>query len=469
MKKRAKSFLMICFLILLFLLSGYFLLAYYYRDGFCLNTWINGVYCTGKTVEEVNAELLLGMEAPIIIIADRDGVEYSIDMAEVGYNENYISSLNRYLLRQNPLLWIDNITFHQNHEIVPEITYDRELLWNSFKQLEFVQKERQRLNRYQLVHDLKDGYFLYDGMTDRLDVDKVFEALQNTIDEGEGLLSLNQEEYYYDIPLTEEQKATKSLWERVNAFQTCNVAYDMGDQMIPFDAAIMADFIKTENGEIVLDENGSLILDKAGVEAFVAGLAEEYDTYGKEREFLSTRGDLITVKGGTYGTEIDQESEVAYLMDNLLSAEFHNGLQQIHVPSYQREGVVHGKDDIGDTYIEVDMTEQKMYYYENGELKLETDIVTGNTGRRMGTPEGINYVYGKQKNRILRGPGYASPVKYWMPVKGNIGIHDASWRSEFGGSIYQTNGSHGCINTPTEQMAELYDMVELGTPVIMFY
>ena len=58
----------------------------------------------------------------------------------------------------------------------------------------------------------------------------------------------------------------------------------------------------------------------------------------------------------------------------------------------------------------------------------------------------------------MRGPGYASPVKFWVPVKGGIGIHDASWRKEFGGDIYQTAGSHGCINTPKDKMEELYDM-----------
>lgn len=115
------------------------------------------------------------------------------------------------------------------------------------------------------------------------------------------------------------------------------------------------------------------------------------------------------------------------------------------------------------------MAEQKMYYYEKGVLKLETEIVTGNMRRRMGTPEGVNFVYNKQKNRVLRGPGYASPVKFWMPVKGGIGIHDAGWRKEFGGDIYQTAGSHGCINTPKDKMEELFDCVQIGTPVVMFY
>ena len=101
--------------------------------------------------------------------------------------------------------------------------------------------------------------------------------------------------------------------------------------------------------------------------------------------------------------------------------------------------------------------------------ELETDIVTGNTGRRMGTPQGINYIHGKQRNQILRGADYESFVKYWVPVVGNIGIHDASWRGSFGGQIYQTGGSHGCINTPTANMSQLYEMVEVGMPVIMFY
>ena len=85
------------------------------------------------------------------------------------------------------------------------------------------------------------------------------------------------------------------------------------------------------------------------------------------------------------------------------------------------------------------------------------------------TPSGVNYVYAKQRNRILRGRDYESFVKYWMPVKGGIGIHDASWRKKFGGDIYLKNGSHGCINTPTKIMEELYKLVEKGTPVVMFY
>ena len=197
-------------------------------------------------------------------------------------------------------------------------------------------------------------------------------------------------------------------------------------------------------------------------------LAARYDTCGTEREFAATRGDIVTVKYVTYGTKLDVEAEQAYLLE-VLQGEGDEAGSMLHVPAYSQQGYVRGLDDIGDTYIEIDMTEQRMYYYADGELTLETDVVTGNTGRRMGTPQGINFVYAKERNRTLRGADYASFVKYWMPVKGNVGIHDASWRTKFGGQIYKTNGSHGCINTPSDIMSQLYELAEVGTPVIMFY
>ena len=100
---------------------------------------------------------------------------------------------------------------------------------------------------------------------------------------------------------------------------------------------------------------------------------------------------------------------------------------------------------------------------------METDVVTGNVSKRWGTPEGIYAVFAKERNRILSGRDYASFVKYWMPYYRGIGIHDASWRNTFGGTIYQKNGSHGCINTPEKWVKIIYEEVEVGTPVIVYY
>lgn len=485
MKRKRKSspikrFILIIFILFLLMFLGYYLLAVYYRSGFSVNTWINGIYCTGKTVEEVNAELITNVEVPIIVISTNSGWDSAydnyIDLREMGYECDFLSALNDYMENQNPFLWLDNITFHRNHEIKPVITYDEAAFREAFERT-CVGHYSQRLDGiYSIYINEKDGWDYYDGLTNRIDMDKMFELVKNAIAQGQYEINIDELDCFYDIPFTEEQEETRRMWEKLNAYIQCDLVYDMGDVQKSLDSVCLSYFLEYEYREDlqmnypILDEQGQFILNEEEIREYVRELADEYDTYGKEREFQSTRGDIITVPaGGTYGTTLDQEAEVAFLMENLLSEKMHSGEVQIHIPSYERQGIVRGKDDIGGTYIEVDMTEQHMYYYVDWELVLDTDIVTGNTGRRMGTPEGVNYVYNKQRNRTLRGPGYATPVKYWMPVKGNVGIHDANWRSKFGDEIYKTNGSHGCINTPIDIMAELYDMVEVGTPVIMFY
>ena len=246
------------------------------------------------------------------------------------------------------------------------------------------------------------------------------------------------------------------------------ILYDMGAEKFSLTSDIAGGFLATDpvNGSLSLDGEGKIVVSPEGVRQWVESLAARYDTCGTERDFAATRGETVRVEYVTYGTKLDVEAETAYLLEALQEGAEAAGT---HVPAYSQEGYARGLDDIGDTYIEVDLTEQKLYYYVEGEIALETDVVTGNLAKKYGTPEGINFVYNKQRNRTLRGPGYSSFVKYWMPVKGGIGLHDASWRSKFGGEIYKTNGSHGCINMSTQVAARLYDMVELGTPVVMFY
>lgn len=485
MKKQSiagELFILCFFILLLMVFAGYFFLAYYYQDGFRVNTWINGVYCTGKTVEEVNEELMTDViEPPVIVISTNSGrdADYDnvIDLGEMDFRCDYISALNEYMASQNPFLWVDNIFLHQNNELHPKISYDEKAFREAFEQT-CVRQYSERLSRMYILLsiDEKDGWSFHDGLTHRIDMDRALKLVKEAIDEGQYEINIDELDCFHDIPLTEEQEEIRSMWERLQGFINSDLVYDMGAEQIALDPAKVSYFLKYEYREDLqmdyplLDEQGQFILNEEEIRKFVADLAEEYDTYGKDREFQSSRGDLVTVpSGGTYGTTLDQEAEVEFLMENLFSDEMHTGEASLHIPAYEKQGYVRGKDDIGGTYIEIDMTEQHMYYYKDFQLVLDTDVVTGNINRRMGTPEGINYVYYMQRDRVLRGPGYASPVKFWMAVKGAVGIHDASWQPIFGGERYKTNGSRGCINTPTDVMAELYDMTELGTPVLMFY
>lgn len=442
---------------ILFPVILYFAVGLYYRSGFGFGTFVNGVYCTGKSVEEVNRELIGLYEQTSFRIQDSAGRVYEIPLSVVQFNVDYSSQLESLQKGQNNFLWANRKT---DETLSPYVSFDDDLLREALDSCKIAQA-----NEKEHVVEIRreDGYVLYDGMQNVLDMEQVYQLVAD---------SLKQEIFFIDVsscctdlPYTKEMQDTLELWEKVECFQTCGIVYDMGDGMVPLSKEIVSGWIAlNEDGSFALDEAGNLVFREECAEEFIDMLCRTYDTLGSSRTFHATRGEDVVIEGGTYGNKIDKKAETIWLKDAFI-----NGLQEVRIPAYEKEAYVRGRDDIGDTFVEVDMTSQKLYYYEAGELKLETDIVTGNTGRRWGTQSGVYYVYDKQTNRILRGPGYASHVNYWMPVKDSIGIHDASWRKEFGGEIYKTNGSHGCINVPCDKMEELYDMLEIGVPVVMFY
>lgn len=466
MKKRTVKHLAVMLAIITISLMGTYVgLAVYYHNAFAYGTWINGVYCTGKSIQEVNDELVKDFTYEGLRVYDKDGNVFIIPAEQISYQFDFGRALEIYQKQQNSWMWIDSMIHEHIADLTPVVSYDSGKFEACFAELPFsLDKVPDEERRLEIVKTSR-GYELVNERTEVLNLEEAKDVILAAVEESKEEISLVEAGCYHDLELTDQMRDTLVLWEKLNAFQQCGIVYQMGEEKIPLDASIISEWIALdEAGDFLLDEVGQFQLREGAIEEFVAELAAEYDTVGASRQFHATRGEIVTVEGGLYGNQIDQKAEIAYL-----TTAFQERRTEVHEPAYLQEAWKQGKEDIGSTYIEVDMGEQKMYYYVDGVLKIETPIVTGNTSRRMGTPSGVNFVYLKQKNRILRGANYASHVDFWMPVKGNIGIHDAAWRNKFGGEIFKTDGSHGCVNTPREAMEQLYDMAQVGTPVVMFY
>lgn len=466
MKKRILKHLVIVLAIITISLMGTYVgLAVYYHNAFAYGTWINGVYCTGRSIQEVNDELVKDFTYEGVHVHDKDGNVFTIPAEQISYQFDFGRALEIYQKQQNAWMWIDSMIHEHITDLTPVVSYDPVKFEACFAALPFSVDNIPNEERRVEIIKTDRGYELVNERTEVLNLEEAKAVILAAVEESEEEVSLVEAGCYHDLELTDQMRDTLVLWEKLEAFQQCGIVYQMGEEQIPLDGSVVSEWIALdEAGGFLMDEAGQLQLKEGAIEEFVAELAAEYDTVGASRQFHATRGEIVTVEGGLYGNQIDQKAEIAYL-----TAAFRERRQEVHEPAYLQEAWKQGKEDIGSTYIEVDMGEQKMYYYVDGVLKIETPIVTGNTSRRMGTPSGVNYVYLKQKNRILRGANYASHVDFWMPVKGNIGIHDAAWRSKFGGEIFKTDGSHGCVNTPREAMEQLYDMAQVGTPVVMFY
>ena len=195
---------------------------------------------------------------------------------------------------------------------------------------------------------------------------------------------------------------------------------------------------------LTIDENMMTLFaaDNSAIDIFLSALASRYDN-GVNR--------------------INQSAEKEYIVAVLTGA-LPGGL---HIPSYTQALTAAGMMYGNGTYIDIDKTNQKLTYYENGAAKYISDIVTGNVSAHNDTPSGVFQIEYKQLDRTLKGEDYESFVHYWMRFVNNVGIHDASWRSSFGGDIYLTNGSHGCVNVPPVMMPYLYEACPVGTVVVV--
>ncbi len=243
------------------------------------------------------------------------------------------------------------------------------------------------------------------------------------------------------------------------AAPNCNIVYQFPDGNVYAVSKNVAMSLMQTNpdGSYYIDpQTKYYVVDPNKLLAFLNALQVMFPQNQNALTFYATSGETHYLRGDGYTNNtkryLNVPREMAYLPVAIMAQ-----ANEIHQPELS----------VGNTYIEVDISDQQLYYYENLQKKFQTPVVTGNTNGHN-TPQGIFYVRGKSRNVTLKGEDYESFVNYWMPIVGNsIGIHDATWRSRFGGNIYRGGGSHGCINVPLANEEKLYGMVQTGTPVVV--
>ena len=465
---KRKTVVLVAILAACILLPGliYLGLAIYYQDSFYYGTWINGIYCTGKTVEEVQKELTESFSYEGLTIYGKESEDFlAADELQLTYD--FQPALLTYLEKQNPFHWLYRLaTGHQNQELIPHITFQEKKLEQWIYTTDFYAENKKPSEDSLSIELTKEGYRLQEDKAKILNLSKAKEQIRQALTDTRTELSLLEKDCYFYREDTPEMVQTRELYRQIEQFQTRSITYAIKDQTRVLTAGELASLLDRDekSKEFLLDKEGRLKLDSKAVENLVAKLAEEYDTW-HNFTFTAHDGREVHLTRGNYGLQISRKKETKFLTNTLQEENFE---EVVRIPEYSRDVTYKNQHGIGTTYIEIDMKEQKLYYIEEGVVYLETDVVTGCVQRGMATPEMVCYVYNKKQDAVLRGADYRSPVDYWIPVYGGIGIHDAGWRTKFGGEIYIKDGSHGCINTPLKKVAELYERIEVGIPVVIY-
>lgn len=433
----------------------------HYTTHFFENTSINGIYVGDMTAAQAEEAIAEEVEDYQITLLQKNGGKETITGKQMGYHYVSGGEVESFLKEQNILQWLFRYFGEPKNYTISAVTdYDEAMLQQSMEKLSCFSEEKVTAPKDAALTKLDNGTYQVTPETEGnlLKKDQVFELLKQAADTGGKEIDLAAADCYEKPKIYADDQALNAKAATLNQYASMKVTYYMGgDTVVVLDPA-------TINSWMTLDENQQPVFDREAVQSYVAQLAADYDTIGTWPPFTTSLGETVYVEARTYGWQINQEQETEELYQILLA-----GASVERSPVYYESAVTRGANDIGDTYVEIDYTNQRMWFYKDGVLLVDTPVVTGCVANGTASPEGIFCLVGKSEDEVLRGEGYATPVEYWMPFYGGVGIHDAdSWRSSYGGDIYQYSGSHGCINTPTANAAIIYQNIEPGTPIICY-
>lgn len=428
----------------------------FYSRHFYAGGTVFGIKMMNQDVGSVKEKIAQKMAAYKIDITTRDGQEtINADEIDLAYDDQ--GELEQMLDDQNPFLWF-LMSATSKEDIPVNVAVDEEKLTQRVNSLACMQEEN--MTSPTDAHlEYQDGEFhiIAETLGNELDTGKTQSTIRTSVYDGETKISLDELSCYVAPEIYQDNEQLSKECEEVNKLLAAKITYDFSDRTEIVDRDVIAEWI-------TFGDNFTYELDEEKVADYVYQLGLKYDTFGLSREFKTHSGNTIKLRGGDYGWCINKKKTVEQLIELVKGGE-----TTTTEPVYLYSGVCRDTNDIGGTYIEVSIAAQTMWLYKDGECIVSTPVVTGNVSAGHSTPSGgVWAIDARMTDYTLTGQDYNSDVNFWLPFNGNVGIHDASWRNQFGGSIYKTNGSHGCVNTPYSAMKTIYETVRIGYPVVVY-
>ncbi len=473
---RKKGPVKIILILLLALLAAaavvYMALSNRYKTVFFDGTKINGADCTGLTVEEAETVIARQMDDYDLTLIFRDGKKEVINGDSIDFAYVPDGSVQEIKDEQIPIQWLTAFFDEYSYEATAGSSYDLAKLTQAVTELE----ECNIVNMTAPVNaslayseESKKLEIVPEQQGNKFDLSALMAAVEDAIRHGDRELNLEEKDLYEKPARTAEDAELLSQQQAMNDAISSVITYQLPDgSSLVLDANILVNWLS-------LDEAGNYSVNPeiwgTNIANFVEDVARAVNTSDSKANFKTRNGGTVTLDNYLKGWLVDEEAEAAQLTEELAGRAVVE-----REPIYSQRAYSDKNNGIGNTYVEVDLTAQYLWVVDNGEVIIESPVVSGTMVPSRYTPEGIYPLYGKQKGRYLRGTQYAdgtyeyeSWVDYWMPFNGGIGLHDASWRVDFGGSTYIGGGSHGCINLPSGKAAAIFDWISAGTPVVCYY
>lgn len=452
-------------LFVLILVIAYLCISQYYKDHFYARTFINGMDCSNLTASEAKELITTNVNTYVLTITARDGSTQKIGANDIDLGCTFDKEISDVLAEQSAYSWLVNAFKENKVENPYELHYDEDKLETVIKNLDCLEKEKQiePSNATISAYNAETGFTIVkEEQGNKIIKKKLVAEIKTAIDTLDTSLILANTDCYKKPTVYSDDKILQTTLDTINKYMQTKLTYTFGEKTEVLDGTKIGPSIK-------VDDEYNVIIDETKIKEFIDYIGKTYNTIFTNRTFMTSYGKEIVVEGGDYGWWLNRNQEINEVLECIK-----NGEQKDKEPSYYQTAVQYGENDLGNTYVEINLTAQHLFVYKDGKKVVESDLVSGNLAGGHGTPTGVYPIKYKETDTFLKGQNndgsnYNTHVDYWMPFNGGIGLHDASWRhGVFGGTIYKNSGSHGCINLPPAKAKAIFEVVSKGTPVIVY-
>ncbi len=449
---KIKRAVLITFALLLLIYIG---LSFVFVKRFYFRTTINGVPAALRDSASMETRIGRAAEDYLLSIESDGSVVDEIHGNSIDLNFNPGNGqMEELLANQKGYDWPIKLFKPDNHIGRGLVTYDSKKLRDLTPKLNCA-KNKNAIPSVDAVYVYSDGKFTIteEKYGTEIAPGEFAAKLKKHILLLEKSVDLSKDSLYVQPKVKKDSKKLQEYVGELNDILEIKIEYKEGD-IVSRDT--IASFLNT-------DKSYNLSFNEKKIAEYVSGLAEKHNTYKKDKILKTSYGETVSIKAGNYGWEVDEEQELSKLIEDIKEG---NDVNREIV--YKRRANEYGDKDYGDSYVEVNLSTQHLFLHVNGRVVLETDFVSGNLSRGHGTHTGAYRIAYCARNAVLRGEDYETPVSYWMPFNRGEGFHDATWRGRFGGNIFRTNGSHGCVNLPFNAAKTMFSYVEEGFPVLVY-
>lgn len=469
MKKKRKGLKIAVIVIVCLIVSGLGAVGYYLygqaNSGlFFEETKINGYDVSGKTCKEVLLTFVQDYSAPKVELMEQGEPALTMTLEEMGYTIDQMKLLGNLqdCMRQQNLRLLLSLMGGNEFEIEIPFDFDEAAFQRTVSADNLAQPRVASVDA-SLEYDGTEYYIEPERYGNEMDDADLRVLVRDFADHltaearPQQDASLDIPDSFYFLPaVTQDDAEMNARMNVYNSFCKAKITFTFGDKKEKLDWSTIQTWLDIEGGEGTLREEE--------VYDYVYNMAARYDTLYYPREMTAHDGHTVTYESSDYGYQIDPDAEAAQLISDIYSNTAVKREPVYAVKGYKRSG----KDDICGNYVEVNLSQQHLWFYLDGELIVETDLVSGLPTKERETATGMFCIPYKQSPATLKGDTWEEEVTYWMPFHDGQGLHDAPWRSSFGGGIYLSNGSHGCVNLPGDAARRIYENMPERFPIFLY-